>query len=143
MPTRTPRTFASWYLLGTLGFLALDLVLGAWVGALRIPGLAGSEARWIYYAVLLLLGGVAWGVPRAAPWIGALESLVNLGILFAGILLPIWSLSDVLLAGGEPSEAVPGFARLAGALLAGGWLIFGIYQGMLREKAIGRVSAVG
>lgn len=143
MPTRTPLAFATWYLLGTVAFVVLDLALGAWVGAVRIPGLAGSDARWLYYAGLLLLGGVAWTVPRAAPWIGAMESLVNLGFLFAGILLPIWSLGDVLLAEGEPADVVPGFAQLAGTFLAGGWLIFGIYQVMLRETTVGGVTAEG
>ncbi len=143
MPTRPPRTFAFWYLFGTLAFVALDLLFGAWAGAIRVPGLAGSELRWGYYVALLLLGAGAWAIPRAAPWIGAFESLVNLGVLFGGILLPVWSLGEIFLAGGEPADAVPGVARIVGTLLAGGWLIFGIYQGMLRERAIGRVSAVG
>jgi len=115
-----------YYLLGTLAFIALDLAMGA---SVRIPGLAEATARWGYYAALLGVGAAAFRHPRLAPWIGMGESLVNLVLAFLSILLPIWSLPDVLAAGGEPAQAVAGPRELLGVFLAGMILILGLYQG--------------
>jgi len=115
-----------YYLLGTLAFVVLDLAMGA---SIRVPGLGEATARWGYYAALLAVGGVALRHPRLAPWIGMGESLVNLVLAFLSILLPIWSLPDVLAAGGEPAEAVVGPEQLLGVFLAGVILILGLYRG--------------
>ncbi len=114
-----------YYLLGTLVFVALDLLFGA---QLRAPGLGEAGGRWGYYAALLVLGGVALRNPRLAPWIGMGESLVNLVLVFLSVLLPIWSLPEVLGAGGEPADAVMGPAQLLGVALAGVVLIVGLYE---------------
>jgi hypothetical protein len=96
MPAFSHRLLAGYYLAGTLVFTALDL----WIGAgIRVPVLEGSGARWPYYAGLLILGGMALRFPRAAPWVGMGESLVNLTLVLLGVLLPILSRPGVVDAG--------------------------------------------
>lgn len=124
-----PRAFAVYYLFGTLAFIATDLLLGT--GALRVPGLAELGTRWGYYALLLGLGVAAWRWPASGAWLGAGESLLNLGLLIGGVLLPIWTLGDVIDTGGEPADAVLGPLSLLGTALAGACLLAGVYRTVL------------
>jgi hypothetical protein len=131
MAMSSQRLLAAYYLLGTLAFVVLDL----WIGtSIRVPGLEGNGIRWGYYGGLLLMGGLALRFPPTAPWIGMGESVVNLVLILLSILLPIWSLAEVLEAGGEPAEVVMGAGGLLGSGLAAAVFIFGFYEAVLRAS---------
>lgn len=117
----------AYYLLATPAFALLDVGGGP---ALRVPGLPGLLPRMGYYALLLLLGWIALRSRRAAPWVGMGESVVNLFLLFLSILLPIWSLPELVLAEGGGGAADAGLSTpvsLVNAALSGSVLIWSFH----------------
>lgn len=115
----------AWFLLATPAFALLDLAGGP---ALRVAGLTGAGPRLGYYVLLVILGLFMLRAPRLAPWLGMGESVANLFLVLLSILLPIWTLPEVVDAGGSLEEAgllTP--ARLVNALLAGGVFIWSFH----------------
>lgn len=112
------------YYLATPFFAAVDLAVGAPV---RVSGVLPGGGRAAYYAVLLVLGLLCRARPGATPWVGMAESSVNLLLLLLGILLPIWSMTDAVLAGGPMAGGLTP-ATAANALLAGGALVVSFHR---------------
>jgi hypothetical protein len=133
----TPRRTALYFLLGTAAFLALDLLLGA---PIRVAALPTLSARLGYYAGLAALGVLAIRLPLLAPWLAAGESVVNLFLLFLSILLPLWSLPEVVAAGGEPTPPVTGWGIL-NLILVGGVLVASFHGGL--RRAAGSTAPMG
>ncbi len=113
------RDLVTLYYLATPLFALLDLGFGVPV---RVAGLHDPEHRAIYYALVIVAGLACWVRPAASPWVGMLESVVNLFLLMLAVLLPIWSLPDALAAGGELPAPLTGLAlgnvALSGTVLA-------------------------
>ena len=86
--------------------------------SVRVTALHAPAQRGAYYAVLFILGLVCRARPVAVPWVGMVESVVNLVLILLAILLPIWSLPDALLSGGSPEGPLTGYA-LGNAALSG------------------------
>lgn len=120
------------YYLATPLFAAADFLFGLPV---RVAGLAVPWQRGVYYAVVLLLGILCRVRPGAVPWVGMAESSVNLFLLLLGILLPLWSLPEALLAGG-PLQAGLGPLAAANALVAGTALVVSFHRN--QRAALGR-----
>ena len=115
------------YYLATPLFALLDLAVGA---SVRVSALQSSGHRLAYYGALFLLGLLCRFRPRAAPLVGMLESSLNLFLLLLGILLPIWSLPDVVAAGGSLQAGLDGLSA-ANALLVGGALVLSFHRNRL------------
>jgi hypothetical protein len=123
----------AWFLLATPAFALLDLAGGP---ALRVAGVAGTGPRQGYYLILVILGVFMLRAPRLAPWLGMGESVVNLFLVLLSILLPIWTLPEVVGSGAGPEEAdllTP--ARLVNAVLAGGVFIWSFHLNRVRAFA--------
>ena len=126
------------YYLATPAFAVADLGFGAPV---RLAQVVPPGGRLAYYAAVFALGFLCVARPRAAPWIGMLESSANLLILLLGILLPIWSLSDAVLSG---TPFVAGGLTPTGAvnaLVSGGALTLSFRRN--QATALGRSSHPG
>jgi hypothetical protein len=123
------------YYLATPAFAVLDVVANA---PIRISALQSPAHRFAYYGVVFLLGMLCRARPRAAPWVGMLESSANLFLLLLGILLPIWSLPEAVAAGGSIQAGLEG-TTAANALLVGGALVLAFHRNRLAAaKALGR-----
>jgi len=107
------------YYLATPVFAVLDLGFGVPV---RVWGLRDPGHRAIYYAIVVLAGLLCWSRPKVSPWVGMLESVVNLFLLMLAVLLPIWSLPDALLAG-DPLPHPLGALALVNVALSGSVLV--------------------
>ncbi len=135
----TPGRTALYFLVGTAAFLALDLLLGA---PIRVAGLPTPSARLGYYAGLGVLGVLAIRLPFLAPWLAAGESVVNLFLLFLSVLLPLWSLPEVVAAGGEPTPPLTGWGIL-NLILVGGVLVASFHGGLRRAAGSDQPRAPG
>jgi len=114
------RLLSAYYLGGTLVFACLDWVLHAPV---RAAFLGRPGQRMVYYAVLLGLGLLVRQRPSWAAGVGTVESATNVALIVFSIMLPVWSLSDQVEAGG--AIAVPFTSwTLIGALLSGAVFAF-------------------
>lgn len=111
------------YYLLTPVFVLLDLA-GVVV---RVP-LERPVARAVYYLALIGLGLLCRAKPRAAPWVGMGESAVNLALLMAAVLLPVWGMGEALAAGGEPISSTELLERSANLALAGGVLVVSFHR---------------
>lgn len=111
------------YYLLTPVFVVLDLA-GVVV---RVP-LERPAARAVYYLVLIGLGLLCRAKPKVAPWVGMGESAVNLALLMAAVLLPVWGIGEVLAAGGEPISSGELMARTVNLALAGGVLVWSFHR---------------
>lgn len=131
-----PARLLAGYYLATPIFAVVDAAAGAPV---RVSGFLPGWGRAAYYAALLVLGLLCRARPAAAPWVGMAESSVNLLLLLLGILLPVWSMTDAVLAGG-PMEGA-GLTPLAAgnALLAGGALVVSFHRH--QRAALGRAPS--
>lgn len=120
------RVLVGYYLL-TPVFALLD-----WLGAapFRVAALERLETRLAYYGMIFLIGLAARNWPRAAPFLGAGESVVNLFLLILAVLGPLWGLID------DPTrtEAVVAQlpARVVNLALAGGALALSLTLGLQR-----------
>lgn len=111
------------YYLLTPVFVILDLA-GVVV---RVP-LQRPAARAVYYLVLLGLGLLCRAKPATAPWVGMGESAVNLALLMAAVLLPVWGMGEALVAGGEPISSTELLQRTANLALAGSVLVWSFHR---------------
>ncbi len=113
------------YYLATPVFAVLDLGFGVPV---RVWALHDPEQRAVYYAIVILAGLLCWSRPKVAPWVGMLESVVNLFLLMLAVLLPIWSLPDALQSGG-PLPRPLGALALVNVALSGTILVTSFQRG--------------
>ena len=125
------RNVALYFLAGTAAFLAVDLLLGA---PIRVAALPDLSLRLAYYAGLGGLGVLSVRLPSLAPWLVAGESVVNLFLLLLSVLLPIWSLPEVVLAGGDPEPPLSA-VELLNVLLVGGVLVRTFHENAWRALA--------
>ena len=113
------------YYLSTPLFAALDLGLSARFPAqFRAAGVESPSVRLGYYAATFALGWVMRARPRLAPWLAMGESAVNLTLLMASVLIPIWSLGETMdfaAAGELPS-------RVLNLALSGSVLVYSFYR---------------
>ncbi len=130
-PDPWSRRMGAYYLGATPLFALVDGVLGA---PIRVAGLASPGLRAGYYLILVLVGVFLLLRPSMARWIVMGESVVNLFLLLLSVLLPIWSLPEVVLAGGDPE---PPFSAvgLLNVLLVGGVLIWTFHENAWRVLA--------
>ena len=112
------------YLLITPAFVIADLGFGLPV---RVAGLPEPGQRLVYYFVVFALGVLCYLRPRVSPFVGMLESVSNLTLLFVSILLPIWSLPDAFLSGAPLEGGLEGLA-LGNAVLSGTALIVSFHR---------------
>lgn len=106
----------------------LLFVVGWWWGLeVRATFLPSPEARFLYYLFLSALGLLAHLRPSSTPYVALGESSLNLFLLMAWILVPLWSLAEKVEGG---SLALPYSASevLLNGLLAGGFFLLGFYQ---------------
>jgi hypothetical protein len=116
------------YYLATPAFAALDLLGGL---SLRAVGLESATHRGLYYGAALALGVVMRARPALAPWLAMGESAVNLTLLMAAVLVPIWSVGESLEAAGVTD--LP--ARVVNLALSGGVLVYSFYQAQWRARS--------
>lgn len=90
------RFFTRYYLLGTVLFWALDVLVSIPV---RAAFTGRPRMRYGYYLALLGLGLACRRWPRAAPLLGICESGLNLTLLVLSIMLPVFSLVDQVESG--------------------------------------------
>jgi len=107
------RLISTYYLLGTVVFWLLDAFLSAPV---RVA-LGTPLQRAGYYLLLLAFGGLCRFRPRVAPVVGIVESGINLTLIFVGLWLPIVSMTDAVLAGGDVGPPLSPY-RMVNAALA-------------------------
>jgi hypothetical protein len=109
-------------------FAALDLLAGL---SLRAVGLESPVHRGLYYAGALALGVGMRARPALAPWLAMGESTMNLTLLMAAVLVPIWSLGESLDAAGVGD--LP--ERVVNLTLSGSVLVFSFYQAQWRARS--------
>lgn len=133
MPRSSPNLIVLYYLI-TPAFAVADLVFHAPV---RVAGLSDPGYRLAYYAVVFALGLLCRARPGATPFVGIVESTVNLLLLFLAILLPIWSLPDQLLSGAALDTGFTA-TKVVNALLSGSALIVSFHR---HQAAAARIVA--
>jgi hypothetical protein len=119
-----PRDVLVGYYLLTPVFALADVLAGI---SVRVAGLGAGGPRAVYYAVAFALGLFCRWKPTATPWVGMLESSGNLLLLLLSILLPIWTLPEVVLAGGEATAGLD-TSGMVNALLAGAALVVSFHR---------------
>jgi len=122
LPYMVPKRLFEWFYLATPAFAAADVLWGI---PARAAGIPEPQWRMAYYGLLMGCWLLCRRVPASGPFVGLLESSVNLLILLLAILLPIWSAAEHLpAAGGGVALAGPGvWLNLA---ISGPLLILGI-----------------
>jgi hypothetical protein len=114
-------TLLTAYYLATPLFAALDLGLSA---PIRAVGVESPSVRLGYYAASFALGLVMRARPALAPWLAMGESAVNLTLLMASVLLPIWSLGET----GDAAGVADLPARVLNLALSGSVLVYAFYR---------------
>ena len=132
--SRSARLLSAYYLLGTVVFWLLDAFLSAPV---RVA-LGTGPQRLGYYLLLLGFGALCRFRPRFAPVVGIAESGLNLTLIFVGLWLPIVSMTDTVLAGGEVGPPLSVY-RVVNAALAVAVLSYSLkrHQGALLTRGRG------
>jgi hypothetical protein len=125
------------YYLATPVFAVADFYLGAPV---RVAGLEDPNQRAYYYAALMVCGVVGRLRPGSVPWIGMLESAVNVLLLVLAIMLPIWNLPTAFASG---EELVGPFERvsLVNFVFSGGAFVTSFYRHQHRALFGGKTVA--
>ncbi len=121
-PYMVPKRLFEWFYLATPAFAAADIFWGI---PARAAGIPDPHWRMAYYGLLMGCWLLCRRTPAAGPFVGLVESSVNLLILFLAVLLPIWSAAEQLpTSGGAGPLAGPGvWLNLA---ISGPLLIVGI-----------------
>jgi hypothetical protein len=121
---RKLRLIQGYYLASPLFWL-----MGFWWGwEIRVTFLPDPRLRFGYYVVLSVLGLLTHFRPSSAPWVALGESTLNLFLILAWILLPIYALPDTLGGGGAVGVPyTPGEVLVNGGL-AGSVFLVGFYQ---------------
>jgi len=105
------------------------LLVGFWWGwEVRATFLPDPGQRFLYYALLGALGLLTHFRPSAAPWVALGESTVNLTLLMAWIVLPIYAFPDAGLDQGVVSVPYTPAQVLVNGGLAGAFFLIGFYR---------------
>lgn len=117
-----PKRLFEWFYLATPVFAAADIFWGIPARAAGIP-----EPRWrmAYYVLLMGCWLLCRRVPASGPFVGLVESSVNLLLLFLAVLLPIWSAAEHTPRGGGPGP-LGGPGVWFNLVISGPLLILGI-----------------
>ncbi len=118
------RFIQGYYLASPLFFL-----LGFWWGhELRVTFIPDLGLRFGYYVVLSGLGLLTHFRPESAPWVALAESTLNLFLILAWILLPVYGMLDAVDGGGAPGVPYTPEEVLVNGLLAGSFFVAGFYS---------------
>lgn len=129
------RSFqVAYYLVGTVAFAALDWILAA---PIRATFLDRPQQRLVYYVALLGLGLLCRAKRQWAPLVGLGESAVNLFLVIASIMLPVFSLVDAVDAGGPMTLPFTTWTLL-NVLITGSVLIVSFQQNQRALMSRGR-----
>jgi hypothetical protein len=118
-------TLLTAYYLATPLFAALDLGLSA---PIRVVGVESPLVRLGYYAATFGLGWVMKARPLLEPWLAMGESAVNLTLLMASVLIPIWSLGET----GDMTLVADLPDRVINLALSGSILVYSFYRSQAR-----------
>jgi len=104
-------------------------VMGLWWGwEVRVTFLPDPRLRFGYYVALSVLGLLTHFRPSSAPWVALGESTLNLFLILAWILLPIYAMPEAALGEGPLGVPyTPGEVLVNGGL-AGSFCLVGFYQ---------------
>jgi hypothetical protein len=106
----------------------LFLALGLWWGTeIRVTFIPDPGLRFAYYVLLSGLGLLTHFRPASAPWVALSESTLNLFLIIAWILLPIYSVMDAV-EGGPMGVPYTVNQVLINGGLAGGFFLAGFYH---------------
>ncbi|NNF27922.1 MAG: hypothetical protein HKN73_11925 [Gemmatimonadetes bacterium] len=130
------RRLFEWFYLVTPAFALVDWVWGV---PARAAGIPSPTWRAGYYALLMGCWLLCRKAPEAGPFVGIVESSVNLLLLFLAVLLPIWSAAEGTLPL-ETDAALSGPGVWLNLLISGPLLILAIKS---NERAIARRLGVG
>lgn len=109
------------YYLATPLFAALDVGLST---PIRAVGVESLSLRMGYYAAAFALGLAMSVRPALAPWLAMGESAINLTLLMASVLIPIWSLLETL----DTSVVTVLPDRVVNLALSGSVLVYSFYR---------------
>jgi hypothetical protein len=116
------QTAALAWFLATPLFALVDLAFGLPV---RVAGLDDPSHRLAYYGGCLLFGVAGWAWPRGLPALVIGESAANLTLLVVHTMLPVFTLSERVLAGDAVGAPVTPTA-MANFLIIGSVLTWSI-----------------
>ena len=116
------------YYLATPLFAGLDVFLRI---PIRAVGLESPAARIVYYVGSFLVGLVMFRRPSLAPLLAMGESAVNLTLLMAAVLVPIWSMAES--PDGTPVADLPD--RVLNLALSGSVLVWSFHRSQARARA--------
>lgn len=129
------RSLLQAYYLATPLFAGLDLGMGL---SVRSAGIDGVAPRLAYYAGAFLLGLVMAARPRAAPWLGMGESVLNLTLLMAAVLVPVWSLAETM----DATVVADLPSRVANLALSGAVLVYSFHRHQARALGASRPGSL-
>lgn len=106
----------------------LFLVIGWWWGMeIRVTFIPDLRLRFLYYLLLSGLGLLTHFRPASAPWVALGESTLNLFLIMAWILIPLYGMSEALEGGAVGIPYTPQEVLINGGL-AGAFFLAGFYQ---------------
>ena len=118
------RLIQGYYLGSPLFFL-----MGVWWGIeVRVTFIPDPGLRFGYYVLLSGLGLLTHFRPGTAPWVALGESSLNLLLIMLWILVPIYTMVDVVLEGGPAGVPYTPNQLLVNGLLAGSFFLIGFYR---------------
>jgi len=117
------------YYLASPGLFLLGWLWGAEVRATFLPDV---QTRFLYYLFLSVLGLLTHFRPSTAPFVALGESVLNLFLIFAWILLPIYGLAEGELEMGMVGVPYTAMEVLVNGGLAGTFFLVGFYQAQAR-----------
>ena len=130
------RRLFEWFYLFTPAFAILDWVWGV---PARAAGIPSPTWRAAYYVLLMGCWALCRRVPSSGPFVGIVESSVNLFLLFLAVLLPIWNAAEGTIPV-ESGSTLLGPGVWLNLLISGPLLILAIKS---NERAILRRWSVG
>lgn len=107
----------------------LFMLMGFWWGwEVRVTFLPDPRLRFGYYVGISVLGLLTHFRPSAAPWVALGESALNLFLILAWILLPIYAMPEAAMGEGLVGVPyTPGQVLINGGL-AGSFFLVGFYR---------------
>lgn len=117
------RLIQSYYLASPL-----FLILGLWWGTeIRVTFIPDLRLRFYYYLLLSALGLLTHFRPPSAPWVALGESTLNLVLIMAWILIPVYGMAGALEGGPMGVPYTPEEVLINGGL-AGAFFLAGFYH---------------
>jgi hypothetical protein len=131
------RLIPAYYLGSPIFFL-----VGLWWGfEVRVTFLPDPYLRFGYYVLLSGLGLLTHFRPSSRPWVALSESTVNLLLILAWILLPIYGLTEAALEGGVIGVPYSPLEVVINGGLAGTFFILGFYRA--QGEVLSRIPWLG